>query len=427
MNALRSLLVFVLIVLPLTVAWSQTPPVVPKSLRGSSLYERKGTHDANNIRTEFWNFGMVGNYPPDPLNVDLTTFHSVEVPKGSGVNYSDGTTPFVLAKIVDLDGKTSYIMETGYRERQPSRSNGQMMRFEPRPGYFQADVSVNRALSPAMSNDPRTWPASWPDKDHTWDGAWDGYFGKRPAADQESFTVMDDDYYDGWPRYFPDSRDPSRRGLGMKVEVRGFQWSNVQSQDVIFWHYDITNEGTANYPEAGQQENIIFGLYMDSGVGGESISCDGIAESDDDNAYWDKSYAGLNLVYTWDLYGHGVGIGTTCAPTGYLGYAYLETPGKPYDGIDNDDDGITDESRSSGPGTLIEGAGAITAYVQSHYNMAKFEAYYGKLQDRPAFRAGKWWTGDEDMDWDINRDDVGADGVPNTHDIGEGDGIPTSG
>ena len=404
----------------------------PQYLRGTSTAERKGMHDANDIRTEFWNFGMVGNYPPDPLNVDLTTFHSVEVPKGSGVNYSDGTTPFVLAQIDPGTGVPVYIMETGYRERQAQRTNGQMMRFEPRPGFFQASTAINVALSPAISNDPRTWPNTWPDKDHTWDGSWDGYFGKRPAADQESYTVMDDDFYDDqtlWPNYHPDSRDLTRHGLGMRVEVRGFQWSNVESQDVIFWHYDITNEGTTDYPLPGHAENIIFGLYMDSGVGGSAISCDGIAESDDDNAYYDNSIPGLNLVYTWDLYGHGVGLGTLCAPTGYVGYAYLETPGKPYDGIDNDLDGIVDESRASGPGQKIVGQSAIAAYVNSspQYHMSDFVRYYGKLEDRPAFKAGVWWTGDEDMDWVAEYDDVGADGVPNTHDVGEGDGIPTAG
>src|SRR5207249_11296298 len=63
----------------------------------------------------------------------------------------------------------------------------------------------------------------------------------------------------------------------------------------------IFNEGTTDY-----DDNIIFGLYMDSGVGGSQRSCDDVYESDDDNAYWDKSYPGLNLVYTWDVYGHGV-------------------------------------------------------------------------------------------------------------------------
>jgi hypothetical protein len=42
---------------------------------------------------------------------------------------------------------------------------------------------------------------------------------------------------------------------------------------VIFWHYDIINESTTDY------DNMIFGLYMDSGVGGSSLSCDGIFES----------------------------------------------------------------------------------------------------------------------------------------------------
>ena len=270
---------------------------VPPAQRGTASAERSGTHDANNIRTIFYNFGMVGDYPPDPANVDLSVFHSVEVPKGSGMDYSDGITPFVLTKITQFTGLDAYIMETGYRERQGiSAAHNRVMRFEPRPGFFQPDPNINRGRSPAISNDPRTWPRTWPDKvndpdDPGWPGSWDGYFGKRAAADQESFTVMDDDYYDAWD-FIPDSRDSSRHGFGLRVEVRGFQWSNPQAGNVIFWHYDITNEGTTNY------DKMIFGLYMDSGVGGSALSCDGVFESDDDNAFWDKSFPGLNLVYT---------------------------------------------------------------------------------------------------------------------------------
>ena len=81
-------------------ARAQTPvPVVPKGERSKISAERTGTHDAANIRTIFYNFGMVGDYPLDPQGVDLSVFHSVEVPKGTGMNYSDGITPFVLAKI----------------------------------------------------------------------------------------------------------------------------------------------------------------------------------------------------------------------------------------------------------------------------------------------------------------------------------------
>ncbi len=409
-------------------ARATVPTPVPKEQRGRLDAERAGTHDASNIRTIFWNYGMVGDYPSDPIGVDLTVFHSGEVPKGSGMNYSDGITPFVLAKIKQgaaAGGDSTYIMETGYRERQAlSPYFNRVMRFEPRPGYFQADPRINKGRSPAISNDARTWPSSWPDRldditDPGWAGAWNGYFGKRPAADQESYTVMDDDFYDAW-LYHPDSRDSTRKGLGLRVEVRGFQWANPQAGNVIFWHYDITNESTTDY-----DKNIVFGLYMDSGVGGSTISCDRVAESDDDNAFYDPSR--LNLVYTWDNKGHGVDLAGDCSRTGYLGYAYLETPGNPFDGSDNDKDGVTDERRDSGPGERIEGKVAIEAYVRAHYTLAAFEDTYGPLTNRPAYKAGVWWTGDEDMDWIADLHDTGEDGVFDTHDVGELDGRPTAG
>jgi hypothetical protein len=407
-------------------------PVVPPAQRGRLDAERSGFHDASNIRTVFWNYGMVGDYPPDPGNVDLSVFHSAEVPKGSGMNYSDGITPFVLAKIEQVGEVESYIMETGFRERQAtSPYYNRVMRFEPRPGYFQPSPVQNPGRSPAISNDPRTWPDFWPDRaddpdDPGWAGSWNGYFGKQIVADQESYTVMDDDFYDAWD-YYPDSRDSTRRGLGLRIEVRGFQWANPQARNVVFWHYDITNEGTTDY-----DDNIIFGLYMDSGVGGSALSCDGIYESDDDNAFFDRTFDQdvINLVYTWDRYGHGRDLSGPCGNTGYLGYAYLETPGNAIDGVDNDEDGITDELRDGGPGDLLEGETTIRDHVQANYDLNRFEAEYGPLEDRPAFRAARWWTGDEDMDWTADLHDVGADGLPASGDTlfgGEGDGMPTAG
>ena len=427
-----ALILFVLFFATRSVVLSQLLPVVPMEKRGTSDAERLGTHDANNIRTRFWNFGMVGDfYDKDPQNVDLSTFHSVEVPKGSGMNYSDGITPFVLAKIKQSSGSPAYIMETGYREGEGTSVNfNRRMRFEPRPGYFEKDPAINQGRSPAMSTDPRTWPSTWPDKDTSWNGRWNGYFGTSTAfaPDQESFTVMDDQYYDAWD-YTPDNRDATRYGLGLKIEVRGFQWATPQAGNVIFWHYDVVNESTTDYPHNGDPENIIFGLYMDSGVGGSAQGIDPVPESDDDNAFFDRS-SGLNLVYTWDTYGHGVDLISRGDRTGYLGYAYLETPGKGSDGIDNDGDGMIDERRDSGPGQKIVGQQNILAYLQGHpekYNISLFEATYGKIEDRPAYKAGVWWTGDEDLDWVAALNDFGKDGEPNTHDEGEGDGIPTDG
>jgi hypothetical protein len=374
---------------------------------------------------------MVGDYPQDPLNVDLGMFHSLEAPKGSGMNYGEGFTPFVLAKIRQNNGAFAYIMETGFHERQATSPNsGRVMRFEPRPGYFQPDPGINTARSPAISNDARTWPNVWPDKlsgldDPGWSGSWNGYFGKQPAADQESYSVMDDDFYDAWD-FNPDATDPTRHGLGLRIEARGLQWAHAQAGNVAFWVYDITNEGTTDY-----DDNIIFGLYADTGVGGSQLSCDGVYESDDDNVYLDRSTtttgAPLNVVYTWDNFGHGVDLSGLCDATGYMGYVYLETPGNPLDGIDNDGDGITDEARDNGPGALIHGQQAIHDFAAAIYDLTRFEQTYGPLDQRPAYTNGSWWTGDEDMDWDATIDDVGADGVAGTHDTGELDGIPTQG
>lgn len=412
----------------LSITWAQQAiEIVPEELRGNVDWEREGQHDANNIRTKFINYGMVGDFPRNPSTVDVTVFHSMEWPKGSGENYSDGHTPYVLSKIKQTTNVESYIMLTGYRERQarspvhPER----IMRFEPRPGYFEPDKSINTGESVAMSHDSRTWPQEWIDKindpdDPGWSGSWNGYFGKAAGADQESFVVYDDNYYDAW-NYFPDSRDNTRRGLGLKVEQRGFQWANPQAGDVIFWHYDITNESTTKY-----DDNVIFGIYLDSGVGGSGVGVDNIPESDDDNASFVKTI-GLNVVYTWDVNGNG-----SQGPTGYLGYSYLETPGNGTDLIDNDLNGILNELRDGGPGTLIEGQDNIRDWVNANYNMTNFQEFFqGTLEERPAFQTGYWWTGDEDMDWVAEFHDTGADGIfadeNNPPDTGENDGIPTMG
>ncbi len=394
--------------------------VVPQDQRGGEDYVRQGTHDANRIRTLFFNYGMAGNFTSNP---DYTIFHSMEWPKGSLENYSDGVTPFVLAKLQEhANGQLQdfYIMETGYRERQETNpKTGRLQRFNPRPGYLQLDPAINIGRSPAVSYDPRTWPNSWPDKvndpdDPGWRGSWNGYFGKRPNADQESFCVYDDDYYGKW-NFYPDFRDSTRRGMALSVNQRGFQWANIQSRDVIFWHYDISNEGTTVY-----NYDVIFGLYMDSGIGGSSLSpFDLVYESDDDNAFYDTT-GGQDLVYTWDYNGHGQ-FGTT----GYLGYAYLETPGNPVDGIDNDDDGIVDEERDGGPGQKIVGQGAILNYIAANYDTVKLNKF-ANFRLRPAYQKGVWWTGDEDMDWTLNND-TGADGIFGTFDTGENDSIPTLG
>lgn len=385
-------------------ASSALPQVyVPKEMRGNRKYRKVGIHNGNLVETLFYNFGEVAWWGHEPSGV---------WPRGSGHSYMDGITPIVVTQVINHNGDTLYICEAGYRERMDVSPEGVERGWQPRPGY--ANPNADKI---ALSDDPISWPGSWADKDAGWNGFWNGYFGKRTNADQESYFVMDDDSDDGQD-FYPDSTDHSRRGLGLKVGVRGFQWSNVQSEDLIFWHYEITNESTTNYPK------MIFGMYVDVGVGGQY-------DSNDDNASFDLEN---DITYSWDTNGLGQG---GWGPTGWCGYAFLESPGNSFNGIDDDGDGES-------------GSPVITAnMILGELPENGIDDNGNGLIDEAAFHIGfKYADGadnngdgrvdemidedrsdliDNDLDWDPERDDVGADGLAGTGDPGEGDGVPTSG
>ncbi|RLB00991.1 MAG: hypothetical protein DRG83_10770, partial [Deltaproteobacteria bacterium] len=379
---------------------------------GDRKYRRSGIHNGNLVATLFYNHGEVAHWKLMP---------SGEWPKGSGHSYMDGIAPLVAAEVEDIHGRTIHILEIAYRERMDNDIDpvtGVEWGWQPLPGYFNEDLPLKDQRI-AMSDQPETWPYHWPDKDDSWNGKWNGYFGQKTNADQESYFVMDD-ACDKEFEFFPDAHDSLRGGLGLRVAVRGFQWSHVLAEDVIFWHYDITNIGTHDY------EKIIFGMYVDCGVGG-------YGDSLDDWAFFDTK---TDITYSWD--DDNIGEPGHWSPVGYCGYAFLESPGNPYNGIDDDEDGIIDERRDSGPGVFLD------TYPYGIDNVEAFVRTF-KREPRPH------WSGDEDCDWDpftdLNgngiwdgpesgeplNDDVGKDGLgPLDRDYpgpdeGEGDGIPTDG
>ncbi len=347
---------------------------------GDIQYRREGLMDGNQIRTLFYNNGEVGQWPYSP---------SGEWPKGSGHNYLDGVCVLIATEL-HTQGGTVHTLETSYREwmdRDPV--TGLIWGLEPVPGYINPSSET-----PAISTNPKSWPAQWPralpNINSNWDGYWYGYFGRGVKnADFETFFVMDDSKDGEFSRppynYFPIAEDSSRHGMGIRVEVRGFQWSHVLAEDIIFWHYDIVNLSDSNY------NKTFFGFYTDTGVGGAG-------DNQDDCASYDTK---LDIAYAYDNDGYG-------APgrwkTGYYGYAYLESPGNPHDGIDNDEDGMIDESRDDG----IDNDGDWVPYTDLNGN-------------------GKWDKG-EPLNDDVGQDGVGPwDPQYNGPDLGEGDGIPTDG
>ncbi|GAB4363073.1 MAG: hypothetical protein Kow0042_00660 [Calditrichia bacterium] len=376
---------------------------VPPEQRGKREFRKEGIHNGNLVETLFYNFGEVAWWGRQPSGV---------WPRGSNHSYMDGITPIVVTEVVNHRGDTLYICEAGYRENMDVSPEGVERGWQPRPGYanpLQDDI--------AMSDNPNSWPSSWPDKAPDWSGYWNGYFGKRTNADQESYFVMDDDSDDGHD-FYPDSTDHTRRGLGLRVGVRGFQWSNVQAEDLIFWHYDITNEGTYNY------QKMIFGMYVDVGVGGQF-------DSNDDNASFDLEN---DITYSWDTNKLG---DTGWGPTGWCGYAFLESPGNPYNFIDDDGDGeagspvitqnmilgeIPENGIDDNGNGLIDEA---TLHLGFKYADGVDNNGDGRVDEMIDERRDDLL--DNDLDWDAERDDVGADGLAGTGDRGEGDGLPTPG
>lgn len=370
---------------------------------GNPIYRRQGIMDGNLVRTIFINWGEIAHWPDSP---------SGEWPKGSGHQYVDGVALVVQARTIDRHGNVIYPMETQYREFVDKGPNDELWGWAPLPGYFNP-----RSNEPAMSDDPSTWPEHWPDRPSDWDGYWNGFFGKGVMnADLETYFVFDDDPDEEWD-FYPDPSDTTRRGLGLEVAARLFQWSQVLAEDCIFARYEITNEGKTDY------DSTYYCFYIDWGIGGTD-------DSSDDTGDYDLK---LDIAWAWDY--DGFGTPGRWGPVGVAGFAFLESPGIHVDGFDNDQDGIVDERRDSGPGVWLD------QYPYGVANVDAFRSFYDR-EPRPH------WSGDEDQDWDgyedLNgngqwdpgeplHDDVGADGVgpydPNYTgpDEGEADGMPTPG
>ena len=232
--------------------------------------------------------------------------------------------------------------------------------FEPVPGFSDPDTDLV-ALSSDLDNDgldgipntadddgkPDSWPWFWPDKmldevDPGWAGKWNGYFGKDIlSADQESYFIMDDsrDYEFNYLRqgdentplvFLPDPYNPLRFGVGLQTKVRGLQWAHFLAEDAIFWIYEVKNISVHNYNKA------VFGMMVGSLSGGR---CQDHIDAQDDISYFDIEN---DITYSWDAPpGY-----SPCfnGPVGYAGYAFLESPGNPYNGIDDDDDSVDDLS-----------------------------------------------------------------------------------
>ena len=466
------------------------------SSKGNALARAKNNHSGNKIRTTFYNYGLVGRWSSEPNDI------GGEWPINTGHEYIGDVGHMVGSEFIDLNNDKKRSVITIDSPRGSEYNLDTHWGWEPLPGYNNPDSSLiamsHMGPSEGESAGYNTWPGQWPDKlndplDPGWAGSWNGYFGKNQKnAEQESYFVMDD-AKDSEFFYYPDSNDLERRGMGLRCTQRGLQWNHILAEDVLFWLYDIKNISDYDI------EKMVFGYIVGTITGGDGDSGDDWAdfEKDDDIAF---SYDNGTDLET----GLG-GIGASgWSPVGLAGYAFLESPGNPYDGIDNDGDG------SMGQGlTMSEDVFATKSFaIGDSVVLINYETYERELTAMPAegitieisdniytfqpnqpldeiprnliddnlnglidenngasieFAPGvfqdtylyfdalsgdglkyiDYFSGigtanplidesrddgiDNDGDWNIATDDVGIDGMPGSGDLGEGDGLPTSG
>lgn len=285
----------------------------------------------------------------------------------------------------------------------------------PKSGYADPNSKeIARLNAPDNNRDGK--PDSWPERWYS-PGAgkyvWPAFLGDQATAPDEEVYFVVDDYTNEEFAYWPFPSDSSKRGLGLDMEVRVIQFNNPLAEDIIFLVYQITNASEKDINRA------YFGMHGDPHVGGPS-------DYSDDRAYFIPPLGPLadpypqrarSMVYAWDDDMAGSG----GRPAGYFGWKFLESPTNSNDGIDNDDDGITDESPFNSAGNYIDGISIPLTYGIS--DVTKYTEVYGAPKPR--------YEGDEDGDWDPAKDDVGIDGIgpdsPNYPgpDFGEGDGVPS--
>ena len=388
----------------------------PDDPAGDIEAEREGYMNGNRVYLYYQNTTELSSWPKPnvskwPNNPDGTKMlDGVGLLVGAKVYIEDDldsatvdTIPITnLDNLLNANYHTLYYLQTSYREEMDTDPSGQVeWGFYPVFGYFNENSEY-----PALSTLPDSWPnGGWPSSEgHIWANEWNGRFGRGVTyADLETYFVVNDAHdleylgNDDMVKYFPRysskviSENTSIQGgspwggLGLRVETRGFQWNNPQARDAIFWEYNISNISEYDLPE------VCFGYWVDNAIGGDGS---------DEIGYFNDL---LDLSYSWDENG----IGLSGLVPGIMGFAYLESPGLAYDGIDNDDDGIIDEKRDNT-------ADAFVGPYDGIDDISKFLEFY---KVSPA-ELKPHWDADEDQDWQ-DGEDINGNGI---YDLGENPG-----
>ena len=253
----------------------------------------EGVVRGNRIEARVANFGSIGA---------PRRFPSVVWPKGTGRSMGYEFGPIVAAQVVDRTGNTINIVSDalidGGERQNPRRPTGNVMGWEPLPGY--AADKPNESV--AISSKSETWPLAWSQ------AGWPGRFGQGVVtADEESYWVMDDQFNDEFEYYPLRNEADSIRGLGLQLSCRTYQFAAGPAQDILFLMYELKLR-----EDCKPLNKVVVGMVGDPHIGGP-------ADFGDDYAGFDRA---RNMVYAYDAPGSSNDYGVP--NVGYLGFMFIQ-------------------------------------------------------------------------------------------------------
>ena len=352
---------------------------------GSIKNQKRMIISGNNISTIIHNDGTIGKWPDSP---------SFQWPNdSSGLNYIDGLTFIVSAEVLTNKGQIIHPFETFYWDKMDKPSDfpgfpqslaSEPLGFSPLSGYDNSELSVF-----ARSDEPATWPAIWPtalNLPESQNGKWlNRLFPFSKPANLETFFVMDDskDFEFTYPfplnrgKYYPIKNNEPAIGTTIQDELKFYTFNpNFRKGLGLRVESGTFQWNTSKLKNTLFVINEIFNL---SDYKYESFSI---------GIFSDLSTSSFDVQAELGMYDKEFNafIFHDSSMDNYFDYGaliFLDTPGNSSNNKDDDNDGLVDESQSNGI--------------------------------------------DDDGDWDIKLNDIGKDGIDNTKDEGEGDGIPTMG
>ncbi|MFZ1289405.1 MAG: hypothetical protein WAR79_04915 [Melioribacteraceae bacterium] len=234
------------------------------------------------------------------------------------------------------------------------------------------DPPTSILKSMAISTDKRTWPEYWPGGSYVGDtrppagrpprttepgpraGKWNGEYKAGTIADQETVYMLDDHENDYWEDYTtlrywplkntdgtpnttkwkdPDVNKLSVRGMGVEVESRSYAWFHPLAEDILVSVYRIRNYSDYNL------SRVVTGMWADASIVQSTFNAVDYVVAE--FGAGDEGRLAFDILYQWHKFPDQL---NTYQKIGVFGFAFLESPGIEDNGIDDDKDGLIDES-----------------------------------------------------------------------------------